>query len=507
MKILTKVILLVVLFSSSVTANLVRVPQEISTIQAALSSCSAGDTVLVSPGTYYENLFWPNTENLCLMSEFGRDTTIIDGSKTASVIYIASITGTSTVIDGFTIRNGFSGSEGAGIYCSDASPIIMNNLIDSNIAVYYGGGITCIGNSSPQITDNIFMSNKAGTGTTGGGGAIATYLSRPVIENNIFSYNQGYHGGAIFSDTDSEPAITNNEFTHNIATKDGGAVCCIHSSPVIKNNLMENNYSDLGGGAIGCYTQSSPEIRGNVIRYNEANLSNGYGGALDIYSVSSPHIVKNIIEYNESRYGAGISFFNFCNSVVDSNYICNNVGDGIYINNTSQPTINYNNIFGNGNTNNSHYEIFNGDVSVTINAENNWWGNSTGPYHPVTNPAGGGDTVGDYIDYEPWLSDSVQAIGIKNLEKSIPTGFNLYQNYPNPFNPVSNIKFDLHKTAQVSLIVYDILGREVTALVNEKLNAGIYEVSWNASAYSSGVYFYRLTAGDYTAAKKMILIK
>ena len=127
MKNLTKVILLLVLFSSSVIANIVRVPQEMSTIQAALNSCSAGDTILVSPGTYYENLIWPNTASLCLMSEFGRDTTIIDGGKTARVIELMSISDSTTVIKGFTIRNGYSSTDGGGIYCFLSSPIIINN--------------------------------------------------------------------------------------------------------------------------------------------------------------------------------------------------------------------------------------------------------------------------------------------------------------------------------------------------------------------------------------------
>jgi len=507
MKNFTRVILLMVSFSSSVTANIVMVPQEMSTIQAALNSCSAGDTILVSPGTYYENLIWPNTENLCLMSEFGRDTTVIDGSKTERVISIYTLSDTNTVINGFTIRNGFSGEHGAGIFLNSSSTLIMNNLIDSNIASVYGGGIACFGNSSPKIINNIFKSNKANTVNPGGGGAIYCDWSEPFIDNNIFSYNQGYTGGAIYCNQYSAGSIINNEFTNNSSINGGGTILLNnHSSPVIMNNLMENNFSDYGG-AIGCYRYSDAEIRGNVIRYNEANLTNGYGGAIDVYLNSAPHIIKNIIAYNESRYGGGISFGTSCHGVLDSNYICNNIGDGIYCEDASQPTIYFNNIFGNGNTNYSHYEVFNADATITINAEYNWWGSSSGPYHPVTNPAGGGDTVGDYIDYEPWLPDSVQTIGIKNLGKSIPISFNLYQNYPNPFNPVTKIKFDLHKTVHVVLIIYDILGREVATLVNEKLNAGSYEVYWNASAYSSGVYFYRLTAGDFIETRKMVLLK
>ncbi len=85
--------------------------------------------------------------------------------------------------------------------------------------------------------------------------------------------------------------------------------------------------------------------------------------------------------------------------------------------------------------------------------------------------------------------------------------YSLEQNYPNPFNPMTNVKFQMPNTAFVKLIVFDILGREVSALVNEQLNAGTYEVQWDASAYPSGIYFYKLTAGEYSETKKMILIK
>lgn len=100
-----------------------------------------------------------------------------------------------------------------------------------------------------------------------------------------------------------------------------------------------------------------------------------------------------------------------------------------------------------------------------------------------------------------------EIIGITNLNTNIPDKFALHQNYPNPFNPETNIRFELPKTADVKLFVYDILGREVETIINNRMDAGVYNATWNATPYSSGVYFYRLTAGDYTSVKKMIVIK
>lgn len=98
-----------------------------------------------------------------------------------------------------------------------------------------------------------------------------------------------------------------------------------------------------------------------------------------------------------------------------------------------------------------------------------------------------------------------------NLNTSVnnlPLSFNLYQNYPNPFNPATLIKYDLPKDVNVTLKIYDLLGREVAVLLNNvpKL-AGRYELSWNASVFASGMYICRIEAGDYVSTKKMILVK
>lgn len=107
---------------------------------------------------------------------------------------------------------------------------------------------------------------------------------------------------------------------------------------------------------------------------------------------------------------------------------------------------------------------------------------------------------------------------VSPLNNEIPEKFSLYQNYPNPFNPTTKINFSIpsvETTRQakpkawrvVSLKVYDALGREVNTLVNQQLTPGIYSVDWNALNYPSGLYFYKLTFGEFHETKKMILIK
>jgi hypothetical protein len=98
-------------------------------------------------------------------------------------------------------------------------------------------------------------------------------------------------------------------------------------------------------------------------------------------------------------------------------------------------------------------------------------------------------------------------VGINNMNNELLTDYNLFQNYPNPFNPETKINYDLPKSGIVKLTIYDVLGREIKTLINEFKQAGTYTVDFNGENLSSGVYYYKMTAGDFTSIKKMVLIK
>jgi len=127
----------------------------------------------------------------------------------------------------------------------------------------------------------------------------------------------------------------------------------------------------------------------------------------------------------------------------------------------------------------------------------NYWGN----------PSFGNGTATLPGDANIGALGVVNATAVEELNSGIPSGFSLSQNYPNPFNPTTNIRYTLTKESQVTLKIFDMLGREVENIVNQKQAAGSYEVNFNASKLASGVYIYRISAGDFVQSMKMMLIK
>jgi hypothetical protein len=105
-----------------------------------------------------------------------------------------------------------------------------------------------------------------------------------------------------------------------------------------------------------------------------------------------------------------------------------------------------------------------------------------------------------------WRRPLSQILSVSQ-SREFPIAFRLEQNYPNPFNPSTTIKYELPNSSHVTLTVYDVLGREVSVLVNERRDAGVYDVKFDGSNLASGVYFYRLQAGDFVQAKKFVILR
>ncbi len=290
-------------FSTTGFSATIYVPDHYPTIQGAILAAPYGDTIIVRPGTYVENIDFRG-KAITLQSEQGAAVTTIDGGQIGRVVIFQSEEGVESVLDGFTIRNGYFVAGGSGIYCDDhTSPTILNNIITENTGNGYGGGIRCEGSSSS-----------------------------PTIANNTITGNTARIGGGIFCGGSNSPTIANNIITGNTARDKGGGICCYYSSPIITNNIISENLSERhGGGGIYCYSSSSPTISNNIISGNR--VIDDHGGGIYCYHFSSPLISNNIISGNsiEGKYGWG---------------------GGIYCRDNSSPFISNNSISGNTALNN-----------------------------------------------------------------------------------------------------------------------------------------------------------
>ncbi|NOS86024.1 MAG: T9SS type A sorting domain-containing protein, partial [Ignavibacteria bacterium] len=101
-----------------------------------------------------------------------------------------------------------------------------------------------------------------------------------------------------------------------------------------------------------------------------------------------------------------------------------------------------------------------------------------------------------------------QTVGILPISETAPLQYSLSQNYPNPFNPTTKVRYDIFgNNTSTRIVIYDITGRELIELINEKQNKGTYEITFDATEFASGIYFYKLITEDFTDTKKMVLIK
>lgn len=106
-----------------------------------------------------------------------------------------------------------------------------------------------------------------------------------------------------------------------------------------------------------------------------------------------------------------------------------------------------------------------------------------------------------------WKRDITEIVGIETISNEIPKGFSLMQNYPNPFNPNTSINFSLPKSSNIKINVYNSAGKEISILVNMQMNAGVYKTEFNAAESPSGIYFCKMTTGDFSSVIKMVLVK
>jgi hypothetical protein len=310
---------LTTLLVAHVNTAVIDIPSDHGTIQEGIDHASDGDTILVRPGIYVENInFRGHNVVLASSSLTTGDTayvskTIIDGDRSGAVITFESGEDSTAAVIGFTIRNGQS-RNGGGIYCSRSSPTIIGNVITGNSAKggYHdgGGGIFCLG-SRPIIRDNAINNNSA---SPNGGGIYCSESSDAVIVGNFISANSVYGGagtgarGGGIGCNKSSPRIAYNKIIGNSSSFYGAGIACWYDSNcIIVNNIIYRNTAKLNGGGIHCNSNSSPVICSNVFTENRAS---DRGGAVCCHWDSGPTITNSILWADSAANGPEIHFHN-----------------------------------------------------------------------------------------------------------------------------------------------------------------------------------------------------
>jgi len=296
------------------------VPDDYSAIQTAINVCVDGDTIIVRPGTYFENVDFVG-KNVLLQSELGPAVTVIDGQQLSVTVWIASGEGPGAIVDGFTVTNGDPSnilSSGAGVCITNIStPIIRNNVITGNANANYGGGLYCGGfGSDATIVNNFVTSNDA----TNGGGIYVKGCS-PLIQGNVVADNLATNGAGIECYDDGSATITDNIVRNNAATSSGGGIyLSVYSPALVSRNLVMGNTSGFGGAGIMC-NASDATINGNQIR---DNVAAGRGGGIYIRK-GTVEVTNNVVSGNTAATtGAGLDIWDQCAVVMINNTVVGN---------------------------------------------------------------------------------------------------------------------------------------------------------------------------------------
>ena len=273
---------------------------DFTSIQAAINLSRNGQTIIVMPGTYVENINMSN-KAITLRSTDPTNpaivtSTIIDGNQTTSVIKCISGEGSDTIISGFVITNGTGtvDGDGAGMYNKFSSPTVSNCTFSGNTAGWAGGGMFNWG-SSPTVTGCTFSGNTANYG----GGGMINYDSSAKVSNCTFSGNTANYGGGMYNKF-SSPTVSNCTFSGNTVTNVnghdgiGGGMYNSSSSPTVSNCTFSGNTTDYQSG--GMYNKlSSPTVSNCTFSGNTA--TNGNGGGMNNTS-SSPTVTDSSFCFN-----------------------------------------------------------------------------------------------------------------------------------------------------------------------------------------------------------------
>ena len=524
MKRLTVMVLLTAVLASG---RVIVVPDSAATIQAGLDMALTGDTVLVMPDTYEENIVWPATDGIVLRSSAGPDSTIISGGGNGRVISVGSGASRATVITGFTITGG-KASSAAGLYLTGSPSITGNRVVlnECHGSRNYGGGIYCSTGTSPLIVGNEVTGNICSDSTTwnyGGGIYIGRDCTAEIMFNLIAGNEcaEGYwnYGAGIYCGSGSRPVIYLNIITDNECKRGErghGAGIYADGNGLLFNNLIydNRNRSDLWNYGAGIKVNGTVTVINNTIAGNSCTGGTwSRGGGIYVDLNDTGYVRNNIIVQNSAASGGGIVRYNGEASVLHNSYndVWNNTG-GNYVNcSPGTGSISEDPLFVSGAT---------GDFYLAQVAAG----------QPATSPCvDAGDTL---LATSPLYMDSLLHVWTTRTDSAydsaaidmgyhcpiaVPLGvaeertrrplWNVTP-VPNPFTEQVGFQPVRAAAGPVRLTVRDAAGRVVCATGADRVEA----VRWDGRSrhgirVPAGVYFYRLTGDDWSVSGRVLRLR
>ncbi|MFH2050323.1 MAG: right-handed parallel beta-helix repeat-containing protein [bacterium] len=497
-------------WSDSVSFNtrensIINVPSDYNTIQEALNIASQGDTILLAPGIYVgdgnRNLL-PGGKGVVIKGSGGAENTIIDCQGTEEnpqrAIKVVVPLDTILSLDGITIQYGFFEEGGGAVYCSD-SPLYIKNCIFRKNTARWGGALHLV-NSESVIENCIFDSNY----TFYDGAAIYGLGNGSLVYNCKFYGQDGRDGTAIYNMDRS--VIRGCVFKQNKSWK-SAVLYCHPYTEIISCKFIENHPGQSGslcyeGNLYDSCLFVNNDGNGYLISYGwweEGNIENcTFAYNRDVISLtgSMANIKNTIFAFNQ---GNAIKCSSYQIDPMDPSSIFPSVlhlsYSDLYSNGTDFEESCVSPYY-NSNGNISFDPIFCDTSSETYELD----GNS-----PCLDSGEDGVNIGG-------LEYGCGATEIDTQASNIPEDFYLYQNYPNPFNLTTKIDYVLPRKSNILIRVFNILGQEITTLIDTKQPVGSHSVFWGGNdkwgnEVGSGVYFYTIEAGSYFESKRMILLK